>query len=60
MNIKRSKLIAIFTGFLSILICLFYLIFIAVFDSRVQLDNYLTNLSQDMGAISYFLRNFYF
>ena len=51
MNINRSKLIAIITGFISILICLIYLILIAVFDFRSILNDQITNLSKNMGVI---------
>ena len=32
MNLTRSKLIALLTGFISIVICIIYLILITVFD----------------------------
>ena len=51
MNINRSKLIAIFTGFISILICVLYLILITVFDFRSFLNDQITNLSENMAVI---------
>ena len=51
MNISRSKIIAIITGFISILICIIYLLLITVFDSRSYLNNQLTSLSENMGVI---------
>lgn len=60
MQQKRSKLIAIITGLISISICLIYLILITLFDSRGLMNNYLTNLSEDMGVIFYLNNLFYF
>ena len=51
MKISRSKLIAIITGFISVLICILYLILITVFDFRSLLNEQLTNLSENMGVI---------
>ena len=51
MKISRSKLIAIITGFISVLICILYLILITVFDFRSLLNEQLTNLSKNMGVI---------
>tara|TARA_Y100000766_G_C18766876_1_gene536378 strand:+ start:496 stop:633 length:138 start_codon:yes stop_codon:yes gene_type:complete len=45
MNIGRSKVIAIVTGFISIVICLAYLILITVFDFRTFLNDQLSNIS---------------
>jgi len=45
MNIKRSKIIAIITGFISIIICLAYLILITVFDFRTFLNEQLSNMT---------------
>ena len=60
MHQERSKLIAIITGLISISICIIYLILITVFDSRSLINNYLTNLSEDMGVIFYMSNFFYF
>ncbi len=51
MNISRSKLIAIITGFISILICIIYLLLITVFDFRSFLNDQITNHSLDMAVI---------
>ena len=51
MNISRSKLIAIITGFISILICIIYLFLITVFDFRSFLNDQITSHSVNMAAI---------
>ena len=51
MNITRPKLIAIITGFISILICILYLLLITVFDFRSILNDQLTSLSENMAAV---------
>ncbi len=56
---NRPKLIAKITGFISIIICLFYLIFISIFDFRSNLNTYLINQTENMGAIVSLLKNFY-
>ena len=48
---NRSKLIAIITGIISILICIIYLLFISVFDFRNIINNYIINQNQNMAAI---------
>ena len=48
MNISRSKIIAIVTGFISVLICILYLLLITVFDFRSFLNDYIINLSENM------------
>ena len=53
---NRPKLIAKITGFISIVICIIYLLFISVFDFRSNLNNYLINQSENMGVIVYCLR----
>ena len=55
---NRPKLIAKITGFISIVICIIYLLFISVFDFRSNLNNYLINQSENMGAIVSYLRNY--
>ncbi len=55
---NRPKLIAKITGFISIVICIIYLLFISVFDFRSNLNNYIINQSENMGAIVSFLRNY--
>ena len=51
MNISRSKLVAIITGFISILICILYLLLITVFDFRSVLNDRITSQSTNMAAI---------
>ena len=45
MNIERSKLIAIVTGFISIAICIVYLLLITIFDFRTILNDQLSNIN---------------
>ena len=51
MKTSRSKLIAITTGFISILICVLYLLLITVFDFRSYLNDQITSHSLNMAAI---------
>ena len=51
MKISRSKLIAIITGFISILICILYLLLITVFDFRSFLNDQITSHPANMAAI---------
>ena len=51
MKISRSKLIAIITGFISILICILYLLLITVFDFRSFLNDQIISHSANMAAI---------
>ena len=51
MNISKSKLLAIITGFISIFICILYLILITIFDFRNLLNDQLTSLPENMAAI---------
>ena len=51
MKISRSKLIAIITGFISILICILYLLLITVFDFRSFLNDQITSHDKNMAAI---------
>ena len=51
MKISRSKLIAIVTGFISILICILYLLLITVFDFRSFLNDQISSHSVNMAAI---------
>jgi len=55
---NRSKLIAKITGFISIVICIFYLIFISIFDFRSSINDYLFNQTENMGAIVSSLINY--
>ena len=53
MNISKSKTIAIITGFISITICILYLLLITVFDFRSFLNEKLISLSENMAAVFY-------
>ena len=48
---NRSKFIAIFTGFISIAICIIYLLLISIFDFRDSFNEYLSNLSLSKAVI---------
>ena len=45
MNIGRPKIIAIITGFISIMICVAYLVLITIFDFRTYLNDQLSNFT---------------
>ena len=51
MNINKSKLIAIITGFISVTICILYLLLITVFDSRSLLNQRIISHSENMAAV---------
>ena len=51
MNVTRPKLIAIITGFISILICILYLLLITVLDFRSFLNDHIISLSENMAAV---------
>ena len=51
MNISKSKIVALITGFLSITICIIYLLLITVFDFRSFLNDQITNLSGNIAAV---------
>ena len=51
MKISSSKLIAIITGSISIVICIIYLLLITVFDFRSILNDQITSLSEKMAVI---------
>ena len=51
MNISRSKIIAILTGFVSVLICILYLLLITIFDFRSFLNEHIVNLSENMAIV---------
>ena len=55
---NRPKLIAKITGFISIVICIVYLLFISIFDFRSNLNNYLINQTENMGVIVSCLNNY--
>ena len=50
MKINRSKIVAIITGCISILICIGYLLLITVFDFRTFLNEKIINLSENMAV----------
>ena len=56
MNISKSKIIAIITGFISITICILYLLLITVFDFRSFLNEKLISLSENMAAVFYVIK----
>ena len=45
MKIPRAKIIAMLTGFVSITICIAYLLFITIFDFRSFLNDQLSNIT---------------
>ena len=51
MKFSRSKLIAIITGFISVLICIVYLLLITVFDFRSFLNDQIISHSLNMAAV---------
>ena len=56
---NKPKLIAKITGIISIVICIIYLIFISIFDFRSNLNDYLINQTENVGAIVFYLRNYF-
>ena len=48
---KTSKLIAIITGFISVLICIAYLLLITVLDFRSILNEQITSLSENKEVV---------
>ena len=57
MKISRSKLIALITGFISVIICVVYLLLITVLDFRTILNNYLISNPNQTAVI--FLRSYF-
>ena len=57
MKITKSKLIAIITGFISIFICILYLLFITVFDFRSFLNDQVINRSENMAVVFFEIHN---
>ena len=51
MNISRSKIVAISTGIISVLICILYLLLITIFDFRSFLNEHIVNLSENMAIV---------
>ena len=60
MKINRSKIVAIITGFISIIICIGYLLLITVFDFRTFLNEKIINLSENMAVIFLEIHNLFF
>ena len=48
---SRSKFIAKLTGFISIAICIIYLLLITIFDFRALFNDYFSDLSNNMAVI---------
>ena len=55
MNISKPKIVAIVTGFISITICILYLLLITVFDFRAFLNDKIISLSENVAAVFYLL-----
>ena len=53
MNLNKSKLVALITGFISVTICILYLLLITVFDFRSFLNEQITSLSQNIAEVSF-------
>ena len=51
MNMNKSKIVAILTGFISVLICILYLLLITIFDFRTFLNEHIINLSENMAIV---------
>ncbi len=51
MKTSKSKLVAIITGFISVSICIIYLILITVFDFRSLLNEQITSLSENKEVV---------
>ena len=58
MNINKSKLVALITGFISITICIIYLLLVTVFDFRTFLNEQITISSENMVAVFYVMSYF--
>ena len=51
MKISKSKLVAIITGFISVSICITYLILITVFDFRAFINEKIISFSQNKEVV---------
>ena len=51
MNMSKSNIVAILTGFISVLICILYLLLITIFDFRSFLNDHIVNLSENMAIV---------
>lgn len=58
MKINKSKLVAIISGMISLIICILYLLFITVFDFRSYLNEHITSLLDNMAVV--FAENYHF
>ena len=58
MSIQSSKIIALITGFISILICVSYLLFIAIFDFRSFLNDRISIDQDNLAVIFLSIENF--
>jgi len=56
---NRSKFIAKLTGFISIAICIIYLLLITIFDYRASFNDYFSDLPNNMGVIFLKENSFY-
>ena len=59
MNNTRPKIIAIIAGFISVLICIIYLLLITVFDFRTFLNDHIINHSDNMAVIFFYFYNLF-
>ena len=51
MNLNKSKLVALITGFISVSICILYLLLITIFDFRSFLNEHIPILSENISAV---------
>ncbi len=51
MNIGKSKLVAIIAGFISVIICILYLLLVTVLDFRSLLNEQIISLSENMAVV---------
>ena len=56
---QRPKIIALVTGFISILICLTYLLLITIFDFRSFLNEQISLNNGNLGVIFWRIGNFF-
>lgn len=57
MNLNKSKLVALITGFISVSICILYLLLITIFDFRSFLNEHISILSEYISAV-YVVNNY--
>ena len=58
MNLNKSKLVALITGFISVTICILYLLLITVFDFRSFLNEHISIIPENISAVC--VENYYF